>query len=83
MNKTNNRAGGLAVKKKYGVKHFKKIGSLGAQSFHRKYKLVPFGLSDFTITDRINGDQVATLSGRHLETLAQKARRYYLKGRKK
>jgi len=43
------RKGGLATVQKHGTQHMAKIGRKGAQVFHARYKLEPFGIGDFAI----------------------------------
>ena len=57
------RLGGLATFRKYGPGYMADIGRLGAQAFHRKYRLHPVGISRYAIVDRISGNIVNFLDG--------------------
>jgi hypothetical protein len=48
---------------RYGVQHFKRIGSKGAKVFHSRYKLTPVGISDFAVVNRLTGEVRAFISG--------------------
>lgn len=55
--------GGLATLERYGSLHYSKIGSLGGRATRDKYALVPWGQSDYAMTNRLTGKIVAYLSG--------------------
>lgn len=57
------RLGGLATVKKYGEAYMRELAVRGAAAFHRKYRLVPYGIGDFAITDRVTGQVVGYQSG--------------------
>jgi len=61
------RLGGLATLKKYGRRHFKKLGKWGAHVMHATYRLDPIGQSDFVLVDRRTNKPKARLSGKPLE----------------
>lgn len=61
------RLGGLATKKKYGVRYFRRLGKWGAHVMHATYRLEPFGQSDFVLVDRRTNQPKARLSGLPLE----------------
>lgn len=62
--KSAGQRGGLATLARHGPEHFRQIGQRGAATFHRRYKLEPFGLNDFRIVRRETGETVSFLSGR-------------------
>lgn len=63
-NRSSGRLGGLATLARHGHEHFSQIGRRGADVFHRRYKLEPFGLNDFAIVRRDTGETVSFLSGK-------------------
>jgi hypothetical protein len=38
-------------------------GRLGALAMHARYRMVPYGTSDFALVDRVTGKMVNTISG--------------------
>lgn len=67
MNKRDaGRLGGKATLAKHGKKHFSRIGKRGAQTFHKLYRLDPYGIGDFAIVDRQTNQIVGYLSGAKL-----------------
>lgn len=48
--------GGKALVEKYGPDYMRKIGQRGAQTTHKKYKMVPCGTSKFIYIDRKTGE---------------------------
>lgn len=48
--------GGLSTFKKYGKKHMRKIGKLGATATWTLYKLVPVGTYNFAMVDKNTGE---------------------------
>ncbi len=65
------RRGGLQTLKRYGRKHFKKIGRWGAHVMHSTYHLAPVDQNDFAIVRRNTGEVVAYLSGRPRKELEE------------
>ena len=61
------RLGGLATLKKYGRRHFQRLGKWGAHRMHATYKLVPVDLNDFLLVNRETGEAKARLSGKPLK----------------
>ena len=57
------RKGGRATVAKHGRGHMQKIGRKGAQVFHERYMLEPFGIGDFAVVHRESKRVVAFLSG--------------------
>jgi hypothetical protein len=47
--------GGKSTARKYGRSYMADLARKGALAFHRKYKLVKIGTSDFSIVDRATG----------------------------
>ena len=47
------RKGGLNTVKKHGRDHMRALGRKGAKAFHEKYNLVPVGINDFLIVDKV------------------------------
>lgn len=56
------RLGGTSTFKKYGKKHMREIGRLGAQSFWNKYFLTPVGTANFAIVERSTGKVIGTMA---------------------
>lgn len=61
------RKGGKTTLKRYGKRHFKRLGRWGAHVMHLKYRLDPFGLNDFVLVERATNKPRARLSGLPLE----------------
>lgn len=60
------RLGGLNTYKKHGSEHMAKIGRRGFESTFARYRLAPYGTSDFALISRTTGKIVAFLSGRQV-----------------
>lgn len=56
------RKGGSATLKKYGADFFSKIGKMGAQVTHSRYRLTPTGLNNFAMVHRVTGEVKAFLN---------------------
>ena len=61
------RLGGLATLKKFGKRHFKRLGKWGAHRMHATYRMVPVDQNDFALVHRETGEVKAYLSGKPLE----------------
>lgn len=58
------RLGGLATSRKYGPDYMAALGRRGAAAWHRKYNLIPYGVSGFAVQRRDTGELTKLLSGR-------------------
>ena len=58
------RRGGKTTLKRYGKRYMKRLAKWGAHRMHAKYKLEPYGQSDFALVDRKTNEVKALLSGR-------------------
>lgn len=58
MSSSNNKQsnGGRALVEKYGIDHMRHIGSNGGKATKKKYQLVPFGIGDFLMVNRMTGE---------------------------
>lgn len=56
------KLGGQATRDKYGPDHFSNIGKMGAKVTHEKYKIIPWGLSQYAMVDRVTGTVRALLA---------------------
>lgn len=50
------RMGGIALREKYGNKHFKRIGARGGRATWKKYRLIPYGTYQFALVNRSTGE---------------------------
>lgn len=53
------RLGGNSTFNKYGRDHMVKIGRNGAYKLHEKYNIVPIGIGEYALVDRITEKIVA------------------------
>lgn len=61
------RLGGLETLRRYGRRHFRRLGAWGAYVMHARYRIDPMGQSDYVLVDRRTGKPKARLSGKPLE----------------
>jgi hypothetical protein len=47
--------GGKATSEKYGPEYMRELARRGAAKFHERYRLEPYGTSDFMIVNRATG----------------------------
>ena len=57
------RRGGMRTLEKHGIDHFKKIGAIGAQVLHQRYRLAPVGQDNFALVNRQTNEVKAFLNG--------------------
>jgi hypothetical protein len=61
------KLGGLSTVKKYGQPYMAELAKKGAQAFHKKYMLVPYGQDDFSIVNHETGQPTGkTINGRRI-----------------
>lgn len=63
------RLGGLKTFKKYGREYYSALGRKGAEVFHSRYELLKYGIGDWLVVRRSDGQAVARISGLPLEAI--------------
>lgn len=54
------RKGGRALVQRYGVEYMRAMGQRGAEATHSRYNIVPVGLAQYSMVDKVTGRVVAT-----------------------
>jgi hypothetical protein len=58
-----NQKSAQTLKERYGLNYFSEIGKKGAEVFHKRYKIVPIGTSQYGIINRTDNSFVNYFGG--------------------